>query len=337
MTRIPEPANTNPVSVSEEPSVPELSATEKASATAAGIRDRIGEVIRGKFEFLEKVVAGFVAGGHILLEDLPGTGKTTVGRVLARIIDGASFRRIQFTPDLLPYDITGVDVWDEGTKDFSFRPGPLFAHVVLADEINRTTPKVQSALLEAMAENQVTVGNVSRPLPEPFIVLATQNPIESEGTYVLPEAQKDRFMMRLSPGYPDRDTEYAIVRDDPSHNALPTLEPACSIDDAVALRVAAMKVFMDDRLSRCTVDIAASLRDHPGVILGVSPRGALMLSSAAKALALVRGRDFVVDQDLVDLASEVYAHRLRIRPGGPTAEPLVREMAEREVGKIRHG
>lgn len=331
MTGIPEPSDTGTIGAAAD----DLS--DHASTIARKIRERIGEVIRGKPEFLEKVVAGFVAGGHILLEDLPGTGKTTVGRVLARIIQGASFRRIQFTPDLLPYDITGVDVWDEGSKEFSFRPGPLFAHVVLADEINRTTPKVQSALLEAMAENQVTIGNVTRRLPEPFIVLATQNPIESEGTYVLPEAQKDRFMMCLCPGYPDRETEYAIVKDDPSRNALPELEPACTIDDAISLRAVAAKVFLDDRLSRCAVDVAASLRDHPGVILGVSPRGALMLTAAARSLALVRGRDYVIDQDLVDLAADVYAHRLRIRPGGPAARPLAREAAEREVGKIRHG
>ncbi len=293
-------------------------------------------VIRGKDELLKKVLAAVLAGGHVLLEDLPGTGKTTLGRAFVKLIGGAEFKRIQFTPDLLPYDITGVDIWDESSREFVFRPGPVFANVVLADEINRTTPKVQSALLEAMAESQVTVGNTTRLLADPFLVLATQNPVETEGTYVLPEAQKDRFMLSLRPGYPDRDTEYAIVSEDPGHRRLPELEPVLDVARLVELKAAAAAVHVDQRLVHCAVDLAASLRDHADVLLGVSTRGALMLIAAMKAYALVQGRDYAIDQDLADLAVECYAHRIRIKAGSRDAESLVTEMAAREIRRIRH-
>lgn len=286
---------------------------------------------------MEKVLAAYLAGGHILLEDLPGTGKTTVGRTLAKLVDGALFKRIQFTPDLLPYDITGVDVWDERKREFVFHPGPVFAHVVLADEINRTTPKVQSALLEAMAESQVTIGNFTRSLPDPFLVIATQNPVETEGTYPLPEAQKDRFMFLLKPGYPDLESEYSIVRDNPVRTQLPELKPACSLEDLRELKAAAGRVHVDDRLIRCTVNLAAALREHPDTILGVSTRGALMLTAAMRSLALIKGRDYAIDQDLSDLAVAAYAHRIRLRGGGVTAQDLVSDLAARELRRIRHG
>ena len=308
-----------------------------APPAASIILEGFSKVVKGKQSLLEKVLAGFLAGGHILLEDLPGTGKTTIGRTLAKLVDGAVFRRIQFTPDLLPYDITGVDVWDERRREFIFHPGPVFAHVVLADEINRTTPKVQSALLEAMAESQVTVGNHTRTLADPFIVIGTQNPVETEGTYPLPEAQKDRFMMCLRPGYPDRESEYSIVRDDPGRWALPGLEPVCTLDELLAMKAAVINVHIDERLMHCTVDLAAALRDHPDTILGVSTRGALMLTAAMRSLALVRGRDYVVDQDLADLAVEVYAHRIRLRGGAVKAEELVADMAAKKIRRIRHG
>ncbi len=294
-------------------------------------------VMRGKASLMEKVTAAFLSGGHVLLEDLPGTGKTTVGRTLAHLVKGAVFKRIQFTPDLLPYDITGVDVWDEEKKDFVFRPGPIFANIVLADEINRTTPKVQSALLEAMAEFQVTIGNNTRLLADPFMVIATQNPIETEGTYPLPEAQKDRFMLLLRPGYPDRESEYSIVRDDPGRTALPGLKSVCSLKDLRALKEKVREVYVDDRLLRCTVDLAAVLRDHPDTVLGVSTRGALMLVSAMRSLALIRGRDYVIDQDLSDLAADVYAHRIRLRGGSADAVSFVSDMASKEIRRIRHG
>ncbi|MCK5249616.1 MAG: AAA family ATPase [Spirochaetaceae bacterium] len=308
-----------------------------ATPAASIILEGFSKVVKGKQSLLEKVLAGFLAGGHILLEDLPGTGKTTIGRTLAKLVDSAVFRRIQFTPDLLPYDITGVDVWDERKREFIFHPGPVFAHVVLADEINRTTPKVQSALLEAMAESQVTVGNHTRNLADPFIVIGTQNPVETEGTYPLPEAQKDRFMMCLRPGYPDRESEYSIVRDDPGRWTLPGLEPVCTLDELLAMKAAVINVHIDERLMHCTVDLAAALRDHPDTILGVSTRGALMLTAAMRSLALVRGRDYVIDQDLADLAVEVYAHRIRLRGGAVKAEELVADMAAKKIRRIRHG
>ncbi|RKX74719.1 MAG: magnesium chelatase [Spirochaetes bacterium] len=303
----------------------------------SGILSEFSKVLRGKNSLLEKVLAAYLAGGHILLEDLPGTGKTTVGRTLAKLVDGALFKRIQFTPDLLPYDITGVDVWDERKREFVFHPGPVFAHVVLADEINRTTPKVQSALLEAMAESQVTIGNFTRSLPDPFLVIATQNPVETEGTYPLPEAQKDRFMFLLKPGYPDLESEYSIVRDNPVRTQLPELQPACSLEELRELKAAAGRVHVDDRLIRCTVNLAAALREHPDTILGVSTRGALMLTAAMRSLALIKGRDYAIDQDLADLAVVTYAHRIRLRGGGVTAQELVSDLAVRELRRIRHG
>lgn len=296
----------------------------------------LGTVFKGKKELLEKTLAAFLAGGHILLEDLPGTGKTTIGRTLAKLIDGAIFKRIQFTPDLLPYDITGVDIWDDMHKDFVFRPGPIFANVVLADEINRTTPKVQSALLEVMGESQVSIGNNTHKLTKPFLVIATQNPIEIEGTYPLPEAQKDRFMLLLRPGYPQRETEYSIVMEQPGQIALSTLAPACTMSEIIQLQQQTMEVHVDPRIIRCAVDIAASLREHPDTTLGVSTRGALMLVDAMKGLALVRNRDYVIDQDIADLVVECYAHRIRLKSGSSDTDNIVSDIALREIRRIRH-
>ncbi len=304
---------------------------------ASLILEAFSKVLIGKQLLLEKVLAGYLAGGHILLEDLPGTGKTTVGRTLAKLVGGAVFKRIQFTPDLLPYDITGVDVWNERIREFVFHPGPVFAHVVLADEINRTTPKVQSALLEAMAESQVTIGNQTHSLADPFLVIATQNPVETEGTYPLPEAQKDRFMMLLRPGYPDRESEYAIVRDDPGRRTLPGLKPVISLDELLAMKEMVRSVHVDERLMHSTVDLASTLRNHPDTVLGVSTRGALMLTAAMRSLAFVRGRDYVIDQDLADLAVDVYAHRIRLRGGAVSAEELITDLASKELRSIRHG
>ena len=314
---------------------PEMAAVDFRSLTEA-LLESWSDVIRGKDDLLKKVLAAVLAGGHVLLEDLPGTGKTTLGRALVKLVGGAVFKRIQFTPDLLPYDITGVDIWDESTREFVFRPGPVFANVVLADEINRTTPKVQSALLEAMAESQVTVGNTTRFLADPFLVLATQNPVETEGTYILPEAQKDRFMLCLRPGYPDRETEYAIVSDDPSHARLPELKPVMDVAQMMELKKQASSVHVDGRLIRCAVDLAAAIRDHADVTLGVSTRGALMLVAAMRSYALLQGRHYAVDQDLADLAVETYGHRIRMKAGAPGAASLVADLASRELRRIRH-
>lgn len=289
-------------------------------------------VIRGKTAFLEFLVAAVLAKGHVLIEDLPGLGKTTVAKTFAKLLcDGEGrpldFKRIQFTPDLLPYDITGVDIFDPERRDFRFVPGPIFANVVLADEINRTTPKVQSALLEVMAEGQVTVGSATRKAPDPFIVIATENPVESEGTFPLPAAQLDRFMMRLSLGYPDRESELAILEANPAEGALSALAPAVAVEDFLAARGRAAALFCHPSLKEAMADLVRETRSHKGVSLGASPRAALHLLQASRALALVRGRDYVVDEDLLSAAVPVLAHRLKLRDPRSRPETLVRELA----------
>ena len=298
------------------------------------------KVIKGKREFLELLVAGFLAGGHILLEDNPGLGKTTVAKTFAHLIAGGNgkpllFKRIQFTPDLLPYDITGVDVFDPETRSFRFIPGPVLANIVLADEINRTTPKVQSALLEVMAERQVTIGSTAHKPPEPFFVIATENPIESEGTFPLPAAQLDRFMMRLSLGYPDRETELAIMEDNPAGKSLEELSPVISQADFLALRDAAAAVFCHPSLKEAAADIVRDTRVHRGFSLGASPRAGLHFIDAVKALALVRGRKFVIDEDLLVLAVPVLNHRLRLKDTRNRGDKLLREICLARLDGIK--
>jgi MoxR-like ATPase len=304
-----------------------MNGNEAAQALINGV----SRVIRGKREFLELLTAGILAGGHVLLEDNPGLGKTTVAKAIARLITGDEgrpllFKRIQFTPDLLPYDITGVDVFDPDSRSFRFVPGPVLANIVLADEINRTTPKVQSALLEVMAERQVTIGASTHKPPEPFFVIATQNPIESEGTFPLPAAQLDRFMLRLSLGYPDRESELSILEDNPSENALNELEPVLSAADLLAAHKAAEAMFCHPSLKEAVADIVRDTRIHRGFTLGASPRAALHLLEAVKALALVRGREFVSDEDLSVLAVPVLAHRVKLRDPRAQAEKFIREI-----------
>ena len=289
-------------------------------------------VIRGKREFLELLAAGIFAGGHILLEDYPGLGKTTVAKTIARLITGENgtpliFKRIQFTPDLLPYDITGVDIFDPQNRSFRFMPGPVLANIVLADEINRTTPKVQSALLEVMADGQVTIGDATHKPPEPFFVLATENPVESEGTFPLPAAQLDRFMMRLSLGYPDRESELMILEENPAGRILESLSPVMTAGDFMEIRGTVKKIFCHPSLKEAAADIVRDTRIHRSFSLGVSPRGALHYLEAAKALALVRGRNYITDEDLLVLAIPVLGHRTRIRDtgGAVTAEKRLME------------
>ena len=301
-------------------------------------------VIRGKQEVLEYLVATLFAGGHILIDDVPGLGKTTIAKTMARSISRNErgkttvlFKRIQFTPDLLPYDITGVDIFNPENRKFTFLKGPVFANIVLADEINRTTPKVQSALLEVMAENQVTVGNKTYPMDSLFYVIATQNPVETEGTYPLPLAQLDRFLMRIEIGYPDTLSEYEIVKDNPSYSVLPKISPVCSKEEILkARKTAAEKVFCDERLIKASVNIAVSTRKHRGIELGVSPRGSLMLVKAAKAYALIKGRGYVIDQDIVDLAPLVMSHRLRLKDIKIEPRSLIREIAVAEISRIKY-
>ena len=249
------------------------------NAGATALIDGVEQVIRGKRDFLELLTACLLARGHVLLEDNPGLGKTTVAKTIAALIGGGEkevqCKRIQFTPDLLPYDITGVDVFDPETRAFRFVPGPVLSNIVLADEINRTTPKVQSALLEVMAERQVTIGSTSHKPPEPFFVIATQNPVESEGTFPLPAAQLDRFMLKLSLGYPCRDAEIAILDDNPAETTLLELKPVISADTFIDLQNTVHTVFCHQLLKEAIADIVRETRSHNAFILGASPRAAL--------------------------------------------------------------
>ena len=306
----------------------------EATRTLKNLLDGLGTVIKGKEGVLRLLVATMVARGHALIEDAPGLGKTTLARTLAALIDSSRFRRIQFTPDLMPYDITGVDVYDPQRTEFVFRPGPIFANVVLADEINRSTPKVQSALLEVMAEGQVTVGNATHVLGALFFVIGTQNPIEIEGTYPLPLAQVDRFMTRLRLGYPDEETELAIVRGDPSHRVMPSLRPVCTMDELLLAQASAEAVHCADELTSAAVRVCRESREHPGVEYGASPRGALMLVAAARAHALVAERDYCTDDDFLLLAPVVLAHRLKLRDHRLDAEELTRELMVQELEKL---
>ena len=334
------PLPTKPREVDAASSVVHDERKESQGTTIARLLvEGASKVIIGKRDFLQLIVAAMLAKGHILLDDFPGLGKTTVAKTFAHLIAGPDgrpleFKRIQFTPDLLPYDITGVDVFDPESRSFRFIPGPILANIVLADEINRTTPKVQSALLEVMAENQVTVGATTHRARDPFVVIATQNPIESEGTFPLPAAQLDRFMMRLSLGYPDRDSELTILEDDPSLNALLSLDPVVSVAAFLEAQEEVERVYCHPELKKAIVDIVRDTRVHKGVSLGASPRGGLHFLKAARALAVVRGRDFVTDEDLAQIAPFVLAHRIKLRDPRLYAEPLVREATLERIERI---
>jgi MoxR-like ATPase len=307
--------------------------------TATALISGASKILRGKRPFLELLTAGLLARGHVLIEDNPGLGKTTVAKAFARLIsadDGPLvFKRIQFTPDLLPYDITGVDVFDPESRSFRFVPGPVLANIVLADEINRTTPKVQSALLEVMAERQVTIGQATHRPPEPFFVIATENPIESEGTFPLPAAQLDRFMMRLSLGYPERDAELAILDENPGEYGLNRLESAVTAQDFLAAQETAAQVFCHPSLKEAVADIVRETRVHQGFALGASPRASLHFLSAVKALAVVRGRAFVTDEDIVALAVPVLAHRVKLRDPRSQGEQRIREICLARIDGIK--
>ena len=277
------------------------------------IADNIETVIQGKRHTIELVTICLLSGGHALIEDVPGVGKTLLAKSLARSID-CTFKRVQFTPDLLPSDVTGVSVWDRDTSHFVFRAGPVFANVVLGDEINRASPKTQSALLEAMEERQVTVDGVTRALPPPFIVLATQNPIEHEGTYPLPEAQLDRFMMRLRMGYPAREKELQMLDAHSDHSTLEDLEAVVGGDDVVRMAQIAKDVHVADVVREYIVDLADASRNDPEILLGMSPRATLYIQRAARTLAAKMGRDFVTPDDVKELLHPILNHRLILRP-----------------------
>jgi MoxR-like ATPase len=273
----------------------------------------VEKVIVGKRNSVEATLLALLCQGHILIEDVPGTGKTILARAVARSI-GCSFRRIQFTPDMLPSDVTGVSVFNQKNHEFEFRPGPVFAQIVLTDEINRATPKTQSALLECMDERQVTVDGHTYPMEKPFLVLATQNPIEYEGTFPLPEAQLDRFLLRIHMGYPDKASEIAILGAQQYAHPITTLEQAVSQEELLAAQEAVKQIYVDDLIKEYIINLATATRNHPDVYLGVSPRGSLALYRTSQALAAIRQRDYVIPDDVKYLAEPTLAHRLIISP-----------------------
>ncbi len=296
------------------------------SAAFAAIADSIETVVRGKRGEIELALLCLLSGGHLLIEDVPGVGKTTLAKALAGAI-GANLGRVQFTPDLLPADVTGVSVWNRSDASFEFRPGPIFTGLVLADEINRASPKTQSSLLEAMAEGQVTVDGITHPLPEPFMVLATQNPIEQEGTYPLPESQLDRFLMRISMGYPDRADEMGILETHQTDGVVNRMRAIATVKDVVAMTAMVNEVHIDPALRGYLIDLAEGTRRHPGVALGMSPRATLSLQRVSRARAAAAGRTFVTDDDIKAMSVTVLSHRLILTPDaslkGITAEQVL--------------
>ena len=281
-----------------------------AQAIAERLSRNIETVVLGKHDEIALVLSALASGGHVLLEDVPGTAKTILARAIAQTIDGTTFSRIQCTPDLQPTDVTGLSIYNQKTREFEFRAGPIFANIVLVDEINRAMPRTQSALLEAMAERQVTVDGVTRPLPTPFLVIATENPIEQEGTFPLPEAQLDRFALRSALGYPSQDEEVDIVVAQRHGHPLATLEPQVDADDVELLRAAVEDVYVDDLVLAWIVDLVRATRQVEGVSTGASVRGSLTLERTARAWALLRGRDHVTPGDVERLFLPVLGHRL---------------------------
>ncbi len=306
---------------------------DQASAVLAELRSNIERVFLGKGDVVAHLLVGLLSRGHVLIEDVPGVGKTILARAIAKSID-CTFARVQLTPDLLPSDILGVTVFNEKSGVFEFQRGPIFANVVLADEINRTTPRTQSALLEAMSEAQVSIDGRTIKLDEPFIVIATQNPHEFEGTYFLPENQLDRFTLRLRVGYPSREYERRILREQPDRGAIDSLRPVARREDVVGLQKLASTVRVDDELTNYALDIVDATRQHDLFEVGVSPRGTLSLIRAAQSLALLEGRDYVIPDDIKSLVLPVCVHRIVSKSylqNGQVAgvETIVRETLDR--------
>lgn len=295
----------------------------------AKLLESVESVIVGKRKVIEKVTAALISGGHVLLEDVPGVGKTMMVHAIAKSI-GCSFKRIQFTPDLLPSDITGVSVFNQKINDFEFKVGPVMSQIVLADEINRTSPKTQSSLLEVLEEKQITVDGRTYKLEEPFMVLATQNPIEYEGTFPLPEAQLDRFMMKISIGYPEKEDEKEILRRFKVENPIDMVEPVLEAKDIIEIQKFVREVHVDESVADYIVSLARATRDNPDIELGVSPRGSIALFRASQAWAVLSGRDYVVPDDVKEMAKQVLCHRIILKPElkiqGKTAEDLLEDI-----------
>ncbi len=306
--------------------------TETAPAARA-IVDNVSKVIVGKTSVIEQTLAALLAQGHILVEDVPGVGKTMLAKSLAASL-GCQFKRIQFTPDLLPSDITGISIYNQSTGSFEFRPGPVMSQVVLADEINRATPKTQSALLEAMEELQVSVDGATHRLEPPFIVLATQNPIEYEGTFPLPEAQLDRFLIRVSLGYPDFAEELAVIERQEQTHPIDALEAVAAPEDVVRLQAAAREIYVDSLVREYIVGLAEATRNHEDVALGASPRASLGMFRMARALALVQSRDYVIPDDVQALAYGILGHRIILSPAARMRRLQPREVIDRLLESV---
>jgi MoxR-like ATPase len=308
--------------------------TLTASSRLSELRLSIARVIKGKQDIIQLALTALLARGHLLIEDVPGVGKTTLAQALARSFH-CSFRRIQFTSDMLPSDVIGVSVYNSVDQQFEFKPGPIFANIIVADEINRTTPKTQSALLEAMNESQVTVDNRTHPLPKPFLVLATQNPIEHHGTYPLPESQLDRFLMRIRMGYPNRASEKEIMRNHAGSSSASQAEPLLDAADVISIQETVSQVKVDESLLDYVLEIVDRTRQTEQLSLGVSPRGALMLHRAAQACAYLEGRDYCLPDDFKRLVVPVFAHRVVVssryvstQKKSEQAEAILREILD---------
>ncbi|MCZ6738644.1 MAG: MoxR family ATPase [Actinobacteria bacterium] len=298
------------------------------------IASNIETVIQGKRDVIDLILLGLVSEGHVLVEDVPGVGKTQLAKSLARSVEGA-FNRIQFTPDLLPSDVTGISVWDRERRAFEFKHGPIFANIVVGDEINRASPKTQSSLLEAMAERQVTSDGVTRELPLPFMVIATQNPLEHEGTYPLPEAQLDRFMMRVVIGYPSREKELEMLDIHGVRSTFLDLQPVVQVDEVQEMIAIAKEVAVSRSVKNYIVDLVEGTRLHPDVMLGASPRSALFLQGLARSRAASKGRDYVMPDDIKTLAQPVLEHRLAMRPEAQMRGETVDYLIEDVLCRIR--
>jgi len=299
------------------------------AAAAARLRENIQRVIVGKDEIIDLALIAILCEGHLLLEDVPGTGKTTLARTVAASM-GCSFRRVQFTPDLLPSDVTGIYYYNQKAQEFEFRPGPIFSQILLADEINRATPRTQSSLLEAMQERQVTVDIATHPLPRPFLVMATQNPIELEGTFPLPEAQLDRFLMKLAIGYPDETAENEILVRFEQSNPLESLQEVIQPEEIIAMQAQVRQIRVEQSVRNYVVRICRATRHHEDIELGASPRATMALYHTSQALAAIRDRPFVIPDDVKSMAPHVLTHRLMVNPQtrlrGRRPEDVIREV-----------